>query len=183
MEKENHSKTEYDKNRYPLIKGKKVILAKKYYTENKDKILKRERENYHKNKPSPEEKERRVSAGHKKQAEKIRGRKRPEHSIRMRKLKGELSSAWKGGLTNINQLIRNSIEYKLWRKAVFERDNFTCIWCGDNRGGNIEADHIKPFSLFPELRLAIDNGRTLCISCHKTTDTWGSKCKKYGKVQ
>lgn len=72
---------------------------------------------------------------------------------------------WKGGISAQNSLIRNSIEYKLWRSAVFERDNYTCIWCG-KRGGVLNADHIKPFCLFPELRFAIDNGRTLCKKCH-----------------
>ena len=84
---------------------------------------------------------------------------------------------WKGGITPIHLLIRNSVEYKIWRKAVFERDNYTCIWCGDNKGGNLEADHIKPFAHYPELRFAIDNGRTLCKKCHKTTETWGGKSK------
>lgn len=82
---------------------------------------------------------------------------------------------WQGGLTNINIRERGLKVYKLWRKAVFERDNYTCIDCGDNKGGNLNADHIKPFSLFPELRFAIDNGRTLCVGCHKKTDTWGGK--------
>lgn len=89
---------------------------------------------------------------------------------------GEKNSQWQGGITPINYKIRNSEEYKLWREAVFKRDNYTCIWCGQVRGG-IEADHIKPFSLFPELRFAIDNGRTLCIECHKKTDTYGWKIK------
>ena len=88
---------------------------------------------------------------------------------------GENNSNWKGGITPLNLKIRHSREYKLWRKAIFERDNYTCIWCGDKKGGNLNADHIKPFALFPELRFAIDNGRTLCELCHKTTDTYGGK--------
>lgn len=86
--------------------------------------------------------------------------------------KGEKNHKWKGGVTPLNESIRKSIEYKLWRRSVFERDNYTCTWCGI-RGGDIHADHIKPFALFPELRFAIDNGRTLCVKCHRTTDTYG----------
>ena len=84
---------------------------------------------------------------------------------------GEKNRLWKGGITPMSGKIRNSLEYRLWREAVFKRDNYTCIWCGDNRGGNLNADHIKPFAYFPELRFAIDNGRTLCESCHRKTDT------------
>ena len=80
---------------------------------------------------------------------------------------------WKGGITPLNKAIRNSFEYKAWRKSVFERDNWTCVWCR-KRGGYIEADHIKPFAYYPELRFAIDNGRTLCRECHNIT--------KYGRA-
>lgn len=94
---------------------------------------------------------------------------------------GDKSPTWKGGITPINIKIRNSKEFILWRKSVFERDNYTCIWCGIKSGNGkaiiLHADHIKPFALFPELRFAIDNGRTLCIDCHKKTDTYGGNTR------
>jgi len=98
--------------------------------------------------------------------------------IAAKKRVGEMASNWKGdrAITPINKRIRVSLEYKLWRKSVFERDKYTCIWCG--AGGNINADHIKPFAYFPELRFAIDNGRTLCVPCHKSTETYGYKARK-----
>ena len=88
---------------------------------------------------------------------------------------------WQGGITPINKSIRASVEYKLWRKSVFERDKFTCIWC-KRRGVYLEADHIKPFAFYLELRFAIDNGRTLCRECHKITNTYKRKInpQKYG---
>lgn len=72
---------------------------------------------------------------------------------------------WRGGITPINLQVRNSKEYKRWREAVFKRDDFTCQECLV-RGGRLEADHIKPFSLYPDLRLDVQNGRTLCQKCH-----------------
>ena len=85
---------------------------------------------------------------------------------------------YKGGITSVNNLIRKSVEYKLWREAVYKRDNYICVWCGQ-KGGELNADHIKPFSLFKELRFDINNGRTLCKKCHKKTDTFGELAKRY----
>lgn len=86
---------------------------------------------------------------------------------------------WKGGISQENKRIRASAEYRLWREAVFERDDYTCVWCGSRCGNGknvtLHADHIKPFAYYPELRFAIDNGRTLCIECHKTTETYGNR--------
>lgn len=102
-----------------------------------------------------------------------------KYSERALELLGNKNHLWKGGITPINLKIRTSKEYKLWRKSVFERDNYTCVWC--NKKGDIEADHIKPFSLFPKLRFSLKNGRTLCVQCHKTTDTYGTKIYNYEK--
>lgn len=93
--------------------------------------------------------------------------------------KGKRCHFWKGGIDTEHHKIRNSLEYKLWRTAVFERDKYTCVWCGNKKSGNLQADHIKPFAYYPEFRFAIDNGRTLCKECHKTTDTWGHKAHKF----
>lgn len=89
---------------------------------------------------------------------------------------GEKNWNWKGGITPIHIKIRSTYEYKLWKMSVLKRDNYTCIWCGSKK--QIEADHIKPSILFPELRFAIDNGRTLCKPCHMTTNTYGGRCNK-----
>lgn len=73
---------------------------------------------------------------------------------------------WQGGKTEENHLIRNSNEYKAWSKAVKVRDNYTCQICS-KRGCELHSDHVKPFSLYPELRFEISNGRTLCKRCHE----------------
>lgn len=86
---------------------------------------------------------------------------------------GSKGSNWKGGVSAINERIRNSFEYKLWRDSVLKRDNYMCTIGGKAHGRKLHADHIKPFSLFPDLRFVLSNGRTLCVDCHKKTDTYG----------
>jgi 5-methylcytosine-specific restriction endonuclease McrA len=61
--------------------------------------------------------------------------------------------------------IRNSFEYRDWRKFVFNRDNRTCQDCGE-KSGNMHAHHVFPFSEFPEHRFEVWNGVTLCSDCH-----------------
>lgn len=87
---------------------------------------------------------------------------------------GDKCPFWKGGISPINALIRMSTENKLWRKSVYERDNYTCQKYGTT-GGRLNAHHINNFADFPELRFAIDNGITLSEKAHREFH------KKYGR--
>lgn len=69
------------------------------------------------------------------------------------------------GLSTKNDLIRHGAKYKIWRQAIFEKDDFICQKCG-TRGGYLVAHHAKNFAEHPELVYAIDNGVTLCKDCH-----------------
>ena len=85
---------------------------------------------------------------------------------------GDKNPNWKGGVSKINkpkrQLDMETLEYRNWRRTVFERDHYACVNCGDDKGGNLEADHIVPVIIRPDLMTNIDNGRTLCKKCHQT---------------
>jgi len=90
---------------------------------------------------------------------------------------GEKHYNWKGGAGTERHRLMQQLDYKNWRSAVFERDSYTCQSCGQT-GTYLEADHIKPWALYPELRYAIDNGRTLCKPCHMKTDTYAGNFRK-----
>jgi 5-methylcytosine-specific restriction endonuclease McrA len=94
-------------------------------------------------------------------------------ATQVRDFQGEKNPAWRGGITPENHKLRNTIEYDLWRNAVFARDNWTCQKCGI-RGHVLHSHHIKPFARFPEFRTSIENGLTVCNSCHRKIH------KKYG---
>lgn len=89
---------------------------------------------------------------------------------------GSKHHLWRGGITKEHDKIRRLAQYKEWRKAVFERDDYTCQGCGV-RGGDLQADHIKPFAWFPALRFELSNGRTLCVPCHRATPTYGDPAR------
>jgi hypothetical protein len=120
--------------------------------------------------------------------------------------KGEKNPNWKGGTSNIRDLIRSLKEYKEWKKAVLKKCNYTCQKCGKRGGRNLDAHHFKKsyshivkdflnkynqFSPVEDretlLRLAIshndfwniDNGIILCRSCHKEIENYffkGANC-------
>jgi hypothetical protein len=82
------------------------------------------------------------------------------------KRRGANAYNWKGGVTPEQQKARNSLAYAAWRTAVFERDGYACVNCGDARGRNLNAHHRLSFAAHKELRFEISNGITLCESCH-----------------
>ncbi len=68
---------------------------------------------------------------------------------------------------------RKTPQYERWRRAVLERDDFTCRRCGA-QGCELHAHHIVPWADAPATRFAIDNGETLCVECHRAVH------RKYG---
>jgi len=85
-------------------------------------------------------------------------------------VRGKGNGNWKGGLTELVKGIRRSPELYQWRKAVLERDHYTCQDCGSNEG--ILAHHIKAVIDYPEAIFDLDNGLTLCTKCHKRHTGW-----------
>ena len=98
--------------------------------------------------------------------------------------KGQLAPAYKNPkdrIGTLHRLVRDCLEYKNWRKAVFERDRYICTNCGFDRGGILQAHHLMPFakiiknnnikSLEEALQCVelwnVANGVTLCEPCHK----------------
>ena len=101
-----------------------------------------------------------------------RGRHLPEET-KMRislSLRGDKHPNWKGGLKELVQGIRHSPKYHQWRKAVLGRDNHTCQDCETT--DNVDAHHIQSVIEYPEGIFEIDNGLTVCDSCHKRHTFW-----------
>ena len=69
---------------------------------------------------------------------------------------------------------RRNLSYRLWRKAVFDRDKYACVMCG-SKGCELHADHIIPYSVASNKRLSVENGRTLCAPCHRATPTYARR--------
>ena len=93
-------------------------------------------------------------------------------------MSGKNHPQWKGGTYGKDRKVDWGRKfYQDWRKKVLERDDYQCTSCGSEH--YLEVDHIKPYSLFPELRYDINNGRVLCHSCHVQTATYGKKALNF----
>ncbi len=95
-------------------------------------------------------------------------------AVAQRKLVGPLAGNWRGGVDACNRSKRAKErarkECKAWRRAVFERDGYTCQKCGFKgrvkRPHRLHAHHIESFAKHTELRCDVSNGVTLCGPCH-----------------
>lgn len=107
-----------------------------------------------------------------------------------KEMQGKNHPGWKGGRTDFRSAIRMLYKYKQWRTSVFKRDNYTCQNCGAKRKPGdrvvLQVHHKKAFYKILEdnnittIEQAkkcdelwdISNGETLCIPCHKQTDSY-----------
>lgn len=96
---------------------------------------------------------------------------------KMQRMLGEKNPNYKHGMSKFTVSHYSDLRYKLWREAIFERDNYTCQKCF-LVGVYIEPHHIKSWARYPGLRFELSNGLTLCKECHKLTDNYKGRGKK-----
>lgn len=107
-------------------------------------------------------------------------------------LSGSNGSNWIDGRTPLAKIIRRSLEFKQWRKSIFERDRYLCQECFTKSKllhphhlilfSSLLSDFLKKYSQFSPFddkeiltKLAIThnkfwditNGITLCEKCHR----------------
>ena len=71
---------------------------------------------------------------------------------------------WKSDKIKVS--FKGTVDWNEWRKKVFERDKYTCQYCGRVRC-YLEPHHLKSKQCFPELVYEVLNGITLCKLCHR----------------
>jgi len=85
-------------------------------------------------------------------------------------ISGEKHYLWMGDRSEAvkRRRLRGTLEWKLWRASVFERDNYICQDCGAC-GVYLEAHHIIPIRSDMSKAFDLTNGITLCRQCHQKT--------------
>lgn len=108
---------------------------------------------------------------------------RPIHEAAVKK---EFHPNWQGGITPLFQKIRGCSKMTHWRRAVLGRGKNVCAECFATNT-KVQVDHIKSLAIIVQtnnietLEQAllceelwdVNNGRILCVTCHKKTSSWG----------
>lgn len=84
--------------------------------------------------------------------------------------RGELHHAYNPNLSDAererNKSRSHNRAFVNWSYAVKHRDWFTCKVCGESKSDEMNAHHLNGWNWCEEGRYDIDNGVTLCKSCH-----------------
>lgn len=91
---------------------------------------------------------------------------------KIKNISGENSINYNPNLTDEERERGRHILYEnlsAWRNKVYKRDSYTCQCCGRNKdiSGHLNAHHLNSYNWDKEHRVQVDNGITLCESCHK----------------
>lgn len=91
--------------------------------------------------------------------------KKEELKIKNRERQKKYLKTPRGHLLRDNKLPKE-IRFQLmkWSNKIRAKFDWTCVFCGSMV--DIEAHHVKPRALFPELMFDLDNGVASCYDCH-----------------
>jgi len=63
-----------------------------------------------------------------------------------------------------DQTWRNKKKWRMFKKTILKRDNYTCVICGSKK--NPQVHHIYDASTYPKYRYKEEYCVTLCKDCH-----------------
>lgn len=87
----------------------------------------------------------------------------------------EMPRRRKSAISTEKHVRKRTTEDREWRYSVLSRDNYTCQGKADEHHSQLHAHHIKSYAKYPELRYDVNNGITLCRSCHIKEHSWLQK--------
>jgi len=92
---------------------------------------------------------RKISASYTEERRKEYSEFAKKNNVRPPLMTGSKHPNWKGGLTDIQHLVRGSKRlYDIWKFPILKRDNFTCTRCQSNKNLEVHHDKISMSEIF-----------------------------------